>query len=364
VRPKVLKLFADRSHYDPRHRSELMPILRPFWKDQQEFSDEARAAVYGDWVRHVMLTKTTVEADLAVLPMSWNFYVLNGRDQDAVTFVQNAKNAGLEVLTWCSGDFGVKPLTKDVYLFCSCGYHSKRLPRQFAFPVFFSDPLLEFFGTREPVIRPRPAVPVVGFCGQAYAPWYKSAFDILRTSARNLSYHLGFSPFQPQHIYPSTLRRKEVLSILGQAKGLKTRFVIRKDYRAGAKSMAEKEQTSREYFQNMIDSDYIVCLRGNGNFSKRLYETLSMGRIPVIIDTDCVYPLNDRINWDKIGVWIRSNELRRLPEKIRLYHESLDEQSFIQHQYELRRIWNDNLTMNGFFSVLLDGFRKPGAWRS
>lgn len=60
-----------------------------------------------------------------------------------------------------------------------------------------------------------------------------------------------------------------------------------------------------DFIQNMIESDFILCCRGAGNFSYRLYECLSMGKIPIIINTDIVLPCNDVIEWQNVGVWIK-----------------------------------------------------------
>ncbi len=58
----------------------------------------------------------------------------------------------------------------------------------------------------------------------------------------------------------------------------------------------------QEYVHSMMESDYILCARGAGNFSRRLYEALSCGRIPVFVDTDCVLPYQSEINWKEYFV--------------------------------------------------------------
>jgi hypothetical protein len=43
----------------------------------------------------------------------------------------------------------------------------------------------------------------------------------------------------------------------------------------------------REHLQNCT---YVFCPRGTENYSYRVYEALSFGRIPVLLDTDVVLP--------------------------------------------------------------------------
>jgi hypothetical protein len=54
----------------------------------------------------------------------------------------------------------------------------------------------------------------------------------------------------------------------------------------------------KEFQDNIKNSHFTLCNRGAGNFSMRFYETLSAGRIPLILDTDLVLPYEDKINWD------------------------------------------------------------------
>jgi len=333
-----------------------MPILRPFLKDRKDFSEAERVSVYGAWVIGVQIVNEPKAAQLAVLPMSFNYYVLHSQFEKALAFINMAKHEGLAILTWSSGDLGVKPFVTDEYVFRTSGYQSKRLPKQFAFPVFFEDPLLKNFDTKEIVLRTKGVNPIVGFCGQAYAPFHKNIYDFLRTLVRNVSFYLKHSPYEPQSLYPPTLLRKKIVEHLEKHASIQTNFIIRKAYRAGAKSAAAKKQTTEEYYRNMMESDYIVCVRGNGNFSARLYETLAMGRIPIIVNTDCVYPWDDLLDWKKIGVWVEQDEVSQIPDIVSAFHANISRVNFEKAQLNARKVWTEYLSMSGFFSTLLRKF--------
>ena len=75
------------------------------------------------------------------------------------------------------------------------------------------------------------------------------------------------------------------MKYLEQENMIITNFIYRKKYRAGAKSQKDLQSTTLEYYENLLDSDYILCIRGAGNFSIRLYETLMVGRIPIFVNT-------------------------------------------------------------------------------
>ena len=53
-------------------------------------------------------------------------------------------------------------------------------------------------------------------------------------------------------------------------------------------------QQTKNRFSSKYTNDnlYGLCVRGFGNFSFRLGETLMMGRIPILIDTECILPFD------------------------------------------------------------------------
>jgi len=106
----------------------------------------------------------------------------------------------------------------------------------------------------------------------------------------------------------------------------------------------------REYVQNIVESDYVVCTRGAGNFSYRLYETLSCGRIPVFVDTDCVLPYDFLVDWREHCVWVEEDDLPQIGERVLEFHEGLGEKEFVELQHHCRRFWEQYISPEGFFS--------------
>jgi hypothetical protein len=119
------------------------------------------------------------------------------------------------------------------------------------------------------------------------------------------------------------------------------------------------ENFKREYFDNIVNSDYVVCGRGNGNFSYRLYETLALGRIPIFIDTDAALPLQDRIDWKKYCVWIDESQLSAIDRIVADFHNGLSDKQFEQLQRDCRRLWEEYLRPEGYFrEVVRDLVRR------
>lgn len=104
-----------------------------------------------------------------------------------------------------------------------------------------------------------------------------------------------------------------------------------------------KFKGKREFIKNMSDNKYIFCMRGNGNFSYRFYETLCYGRVPVLINTDTILPLENIIDWDKHIIFINPEEIKNLPSIIK------------ERKFDLkanRELWEEYFSPHGFLKNL------------
>jgi hypothetical protein len=93
--------------------------------------------------------------------------------------------------------------------------------------------------------------------------------------------------------------RKLTLDTFAYNKNFTTNYLIRSQFWGGKPN---DETLIEEFKQNILNSHFTVCDRGNGNFSMRFYQVLSAGRIPVFIDSDMSLPFEDEIPWSTITV--------------------------------------------------------------
>jgi hypothetical protein len=308
---------------------------------------------YGNCYEKYNIVYEVEEADFCILPYPWNFYVINKKENDANYFINLCRKAGKEILTVNTGDFGVKISNYDTIVLRQSGYQSKRKNKQFSMPVFFSDPVKVFYNDKI-VIRDKKDKALVGFCGQGKQKLYKYAAVFLMTIYRNLSYYLGASPNEPQVVYPSTLRRNRVLNVLSESNKIDADFIIREKYRGGVRTKEELLRTTLEFYNNIRNTDYTVCIRGGGNFSVRIYETLANGWIPLFINTDSILPLDNFIDWKKHVVWVEEKETKYVDEILADFHNDIHTDDFIQMQMNNRKLWLDYLSFQGFYCHLDD----------
>jgi hypothetical protein len=264
-------------------------------------------------------------------------------------------------LIWQNSDFSVRfPKYRNVFLFQTSGYGSTRKPRQFSKPVFVGDPLREL-DMPEIGLRRKSSRPVIGFCGQADYTLGHVLSSWLRFGSFNIKSCLGLTPYELLSLRPlSTQLRWQVLGQLEKEPTLQTNFIKRKKYKAGARTSDEIKTSRREFWNNMLESDYVICVRGTGNFSARLYETLAMGRIPIFVNTDCMLPWEKEIAWKELCIWVDVNELEQLSQKVLDFHNGLSEDDFVEHQKRCRRTWQERLSFSGFFQHFPEYFSTGG----
>jgi hypothetical protein len=105
-------------------------------------------------------------------------------------------------------------------------------------------------------------------------------------------------------------------------------YIIRNSFMGGD---PYNKNVKMDFEQNMMNTHFNVCNRGAGNFSIRFYQTLAAGRIPVVLNTDMVLPLD--IEWSQYIVFEDTNE--KLVAKILEFWQQGDIEARQQRCYEL-----------------------------
>ncbi len=72
-----------------------------------------------------------------------------------------------------------------------------------------------------------------------------------------------------------------------------------------------REDYELEYARNIKQSEFVLCPRGGGTSSFRLFETMMLGRVPVIIADQWVAPRGP--DWDSFSVRVKEAELDTIP---------------------------------------------------
>lgn len=203
-----------------------------------------------------------------------------------------------------------------------------RHSNEWALPAFHTDA-----GFKPPTWEKRPSV---GFCGQAF-PLKPGFRKWLGESARAFLHRPLPGPWGYR------LRRDAMLSCLRAGPRLRCGFHLtdQNDY-------LPPDQQRQRFLANLHGHAYILCGSGYGNYSYRFYEALSAGCIPVLLNSNCVLPFEDRIPWKDLVVWVESDQIHRTAALIEAFHQRFNPATFLAHQRYLRQVWQTSCTRDGF----------------
>lgn len=346
-----MKLYYPYHHYNPAYRGYVFPLLKAFIKNE-DFTDVERMALYGVSESDFTFVNNIAEAQVVILPMSWNYYVKTKQVVLAYALLEEAKQYNKIVWSINAGDFGVKLKSfGNLVVFRQGGYESNNQKGHGGYPSFIDDYMSKQNLKTNYLNSTYGLKPIVGFCGQANLSKWNALKEISKQHLRNLRSHLGFSNLEKQEVLSTSYLRASLLKNLEHSPKIRDHFIKRKLYRAGITKNKETHNTTTEFYNNMIESQYVLCVRGAGNFSVRFYETLMMGRIPLYVHTDGYLPLPDVIDWKEHVVWVDYKDRQNIANILLDFHQKLDQESLMALFKKNRKLWEQKLTLSGFFEA-------------
>ena len=80
----------------------------------------------------------------------------------------------------------------------------------------------------------------------------------------------------------------------------------------------------------------------------RLNEVMSMGRIPIQIDTDMVFPFESEIDWEKHCVMVPGKNWQEAGHYVMQFYRTHSAKELVEIQKSNRKIWEEYLSPLGF----------------
>ena len=350
VSARPLRVDADATHLPDELPHTI--LLYPFWGAPASDPDSPTSGRFDRFVangpRLVELT-TPEEADISVLPVAWEHLESLPEAQSlGNVYAERARALGIPLVVFHVSDSEAPVPIEGAWVYRTSLRRSRRGSRELAMPALSMDVARQELGGQ---VEPRAwsPTPTVGFCG--YAPGAETsrgARALARAAKRRLRVARGELP---SGIYA----RARALRSLDASDRVHLDAVVRHAFWAGAvvpgqpNDYALMTAVRREFVDNLRRSDYVLCARGGGNFSYRLYEALSAGRIPLFVDTDCVLPFEDEIDWRALCVWVDETDVEGSADAVADFHAGLSPAAFEAAQRRCRSIWEDYLSPEGFF---------------
>ncbi len=303
------KVYVNTENYDDRWLVSTgeLPAIVPFLSEEQQSkylgrddTPDHRNPVLQEAIDRgkEYLDRTSLDdCDVVLLPFKYGM-------GNHTKYVDEAKQAGKKTLVIFNDDSSA-PLDvgDECIVLRTSFYKSKKENHEYAMPTFSAD---LFDGS----ILEKDMVPSVSFCGGITHPL-----------------------------------RLNTLQILHDNSDINCNFILRNGFWAPGVS---KDVAIREFNENIRNSLYGFCCRGAGNFSYRFGEVLSHGRIPVLVDTDCVLPFDHKINWNDHALIVHENDVGEIANILIDFHKSKSPSEITKIQEENRKVWREYLTPLGF----------------
>ena len=319
------RLFTSREWLEP---AEYVHLLWPEW-GASHWHDRYRD-LYTDFLTHgnglFTLTDDPASADFFLPPCGWQ----DGGSPQALRMADLAARHGRPMVLFYHSDFEEPIPVDDALIFRTSITAANARPNELAWPAWTCD-VLRTYGPGRVEPRVKASRPTVGYCGYID---YRNVVERVQRTLRG-------------QIAPWSKLRGEAVRILKVSADIDTRFVLRRRFGGNAGAM-EREQ----YARNMLACDYALVARGRGNFSFRLYEAMSAGSIPVFIDTDCRLPFDDEIPYRDLFVWVPSDDINEIAERVMAFHDRHDTHSLFLHRLKLRSAFDDYLAPLAFHRTI------------
>ncbi|MEQ9484530.1 exostosin domain-containing protein [Coleofasciculus sp. F4-SAH-05] len=237
-------------------------------------------------------------------------------------------------------------------------YRSLQEPRVIISPAFLGGDgfdLMAELGIRDWQPREKEPLPSVSFCGREGGTM---GLRIWKMMPKSLTRHMAANFFcattrgiRMTCCYPL---RVDAMQVLARDSRIKTDFLGR-----GTTRLQPTVQGNRrhQFLDNLQRNAYALCVRGADNYSWRFYEALSLGKIPILIDTDCMLPLEDEISWEQFIVRVPSTRLQELPDRLWEWHSQFSASEFCDLQRQLRLLF-EQLTPAQFYPEIFGKILK------
>jgi hypothetical protein len=96
-------------------------------------------------------------------------------------------------------------------------------------------------------------------------------------------------------------------------------------------------------------SKYMLCPRGYGLNSFRLYEAFQLNCVPVIITDKLYLPWQDELNWSEFSILINENNLSHIDEILK----NIDDEQYTKLLTTGKNIYSSYFTLNGMYDNII-----------
>lgn len=336
-------LLSDKISYSPL----LFPFFGPLLKETTPYI----SAVFKKWnfdKNYYDLVENVFDADFVFIPH--NYWAIKKNKNLLSEFILDAQKNRKPILIDAYGDSAEPINIQNSCALRTSQYKFQKKENEIIIPAYTED-LLENYCAGKIQVRKKESLPLVSFMGFADLSWK----HLLRLKIKNfLNYFKQIFKRNKLALNQGIFFRKKAIAKLSQSKKVVSNFVVRKFYSGHIGTIkGEAAHLRNEFVNNIVNSDYVLCIKGDGNFSYRFYETLSLGRIPLLVDTECVLPLEDIICYKDFCFFVDFRDLKNIDKILFDFHQKISGEKFEFMQREARAVFEEYLRIDNFTSHMV-----------
>lgn len=333
------------------------PLLNPWWGNLVvEKSIFARQMFdsYAFDTKYYAITDDLQAADMVLAPYRHN-WLLQFDTALLAECVRAARAGNLPLLIDGSGDLETPLAIENAYVLRIGGYRFMSERGRIQVPPLADDLLERYRGGRLTLRKKGEGKPVVGFAGWATL----SPVQYLRTVIKELPVRVHAIFDARYHAcMKGVLWRQKAIEVLRRSPQVAFNLHARSFFSASPKTAKGNMRTLREEMvDTILQSDYALDVRGDANDSTRLFEILSLGRIPVIVDTERNFPFSDNIDYASFALIVDFRDIAHLPERIAEFHRNISPERFEQMQKNARDAYIHYFRMDALMRPIVKELR-------
>lgn len=334
------------------------PLMNPWWGNPNEdlslFAKEMFDANPFDTAQYD-ITDDLSKAEM-VFPPYRHVWLLRHDPALLGECVRTARDAGLPLLLDGVGDVEYPFEESHAFILRIGGYRFIREHGRIQIPPP-SDDLLERCRKGEFIVRRKTeGKPIIGWAGWASLTPLQHARTFLKELPARVR---GIFDSRYRAMKKGVLWRVQALKILERSGRVILNAKKRHSFSGSART-AEKDmrELREELVQTVLGSDYALDVRGDANDSTRLFEILSLGRIPVVVDTERNLPFKDEVNYEDFCLIVDFRDIGRLPDIVAEFHAALPAERFEEMQKAAREAFVKHFRIDAQMAHIVRQLRK------
>jgi hypothetical protein len=288
------------------------------------------------------------EADYIAIP--YNYFSIKSNTAYIKRIINMSAATSKKILLFAYGDSDEDISIPQSIVFRTSQYKYKKKDNEILMPAYVED-LMSHSQSKPRIKSQSPTVGFTGFAGfKSSATYIKYLMKILVCEIKTIIRGKQYQAHKPGIYF-----RRKAISIINTSKVVISNIIIRSTYSGNARTIElSPTQARQEYIENIVNSDFILAPKGDGNYSLRFFEILSLGRIPVLIDTECLLPLTEMVPYNKCIVKIDYRDIHKCDEIIAMFYNLLSPEEFINMQLTARKVFEEYLSFESFFKIAFE----------